>query len=79
VEDSTLTCIGNERFMILGNHSSRNRKTPKHDFSTGKKSRPRRSRRGGQVVYCIEVQKKVIPKNLGIRIRDPMKSEVPTR
>jgi hypothetical protein len=35
VEESTLTCIGDRRFVILGNHSSGNRETPKHDFPTG--------------------------------------------
>jgi hypothetical protein len=35
VEESTLTCIGNRRFVILGNHSSGNRETPKRDFPTG--------------------------------------------
>jgi hypothetical protein len=32
VEESTLTCIGDQRFVILGNHSSGNRETLKQDF-----------------------------------------------
>jgi hypothetical protein len=31
------------------------------------------------VAYHIGVREKVSPKNFGIRIRDPAKSEVPTR
>jgi hypothetical protein len=34
---------------------------------------------GGQVAYCIGVREKVSPENFGIRIHDPMKSEVLTR
>jgi hypothetical protein len=34
---------------------------------------------GGQVVYHIGVREKVSPGNIGIRIRDPARSDVPTR
>jgi hypothetical protein len=37
MEETTLTCIGDRRFVILGNHSSGNRETPKHDFPTAKR------------------------------------------
>jgi hypothetical protein len=37
VEETTLTCIGDQGFMILGNDSIGNRKTPKHDFPMAKR------------------------------------------
>jgi hypothetical protein len=75
--ESTLTCVGNRRFVILGDHSSGNCKILKHKFPMGTKSGPQGSWRGGQVAYHIGVQKKVIPENFGTRTRETAKSDHP--
>jgi hypothetical protein len=80
MEDSTLMCIGNRHFMILGNHNSENRETLKCDILTGQRNSVGHSGiSGGQVAYHIRVREKVCPENIGIRTRDPVKSDVPTR